>query len=401
MTTTEFLVKVMQYLLSLSLVIGAHWLGHFIPGKLFKVRFESSYLFFYPWISFFKKEKPSSPSGFDAKPAWQRLIIMLGGVTMNLILAFFIYVLLSWTGKETYLPTKNLTYGIVVDSLAESIGLQDGDMILGVNNAPVENFRKIPGEIILREATSIQVARDHKPVEIEIPQGFMMKMIRSKSTIMDVRVPVSIDTVAPNLAADQAGFRKGDQLLTIDGKGAFYYHEFKRLAKLYTGQTVPAQVLRAGDTVQLTVKIPDSGILGFHVVDPTRLFEFATIDHTFLESISLGWEKLTSTVSRYGEQLWLIVTPKVVHRDESLGGFIVVGKLFPAEWSWIVFLECTALLSSIMAFINMLPIPPLDGGSVPFLLYEMVTRHQPGRKFMKYVYIAGLVGLVCLIFYAG
>jgi regulator of sigma E protease len=433
MTTQEILVKAGQLILSLSILVVLHELGHFIPAKLFKARVEKFYLFFDPWFSLFKTKKgdteygigwlplggyvkisgmvdesmdreqmakPPQPWEFRSKPAWQRLIIMIGGVTVNLVLGFLIYAMMLWHWGESYLPTKNLTYGIAVDSLAGSIGLRDGDMVLSVNHEPVENFRAIPAEIILREATSIQVSRDGKPLDIKIPAGFVREMIRRKGTLIDVRIPFSVDSVLPKSAAEKAGFRKGDKTLTVNGAPAAYFHEFKKSLQPYKNKTVPVQVLRDGDTIQLFAHVPETGMLGMAPANPEKDFKFATREYTFFEAIPAGFNKCISTLVKYVQQLRLIFVSKEVKANESLGGFISIGNLFPAHWDWIAFWEMTALLSIILAFMNILPIPALDGGHVLFLLYEIITGRKPSEKFLEYAQIVGMVILFGLLIYA-
>lgn len=433
MTTQEILVKAGQLLLSLSILVVLHELGHFIPAKLFKARVEKFYLFFDPWFSLFKKKKgdteygigwlplggyvkisgmvdesmdreqmsqPPQPHEFRSKPAWQRLIIMIGGVTVNLILGFLIYAMMLWHWGESYLPTKNLPYGIAVDSLAESIGLRDGDMVLSVNHKPVENFRAIPAEIILREATSIQVERDGKQLDLKIPEGFVREMIKKKGSLMDVRIPFTVDSVLPKSAAEKAGFRKGDKTLAINGAPANYFHEFRKALQPYKNKTVPVQVLRGQDTVQLFAEVPETGMLGMSPANPEKEFKFATREYTFFEAIPAGFNKCIGKLVDYVQQLRLIFVSKEVKASESLGGFISIGNLFPGHWDWIAFWEMTALLSIILAFMNILPIPALDGGHVLFLLYEIVTGRKPSEKFLEYAQIVGMVILFGLLIYA-
>ncbi|SHN76782.1 RIP metalloprotease RseP [Chitinophaga sp. CF418] len=433
MTTQEILVKAGQLILSLSILVVLHELGHFIPAKLFKARVEKFYLFFDPWFSLFKKKKgdteygigwlplggyvkisgmvdesmdreqmakPPQPWEFRSKPAWQRLIIMIGGVTVNLILGFLIYAMMLWHWGESYLPTKNLTYGIAVDSLAGSIGLRDGDMVLSVNHEPVENFKAIPAEIILREATSIQVERAGKPLDIKIPSGFIREMIKKKGTLMEVRVPFTVDSVLPKSAAEKAGIRKGDKTLTVNGQPGYYFHEFKKALQAYKNKTVPVQVLREGDTIQLFAHVPETGMLGMAPANPEKDFKLATREYTFFEAIPAGFSKCIGTLVKYVQQLRLIFVSKEVKANESLGGFISIGNLFPAHWDWIAFWEMTALLSIILAFMNILPIPALDGGHVLFLLYEIITGRKPSEKFLEYAQIVGMVILFGLLIYA-
>jgi regulator of sigma E protease len=433
MTTQEILVKAGQLILSLSILVVLHELGHFIPAKLFKARVEKFYLFFDPWFSLFKTKKgdteygigwlplggyvkisgmvdesmdreqmakPPQPHEFRSKPAWQRLIIMIGGVTVNLVLGFLIYSMMLWHWGESYLPTKNLTYGIAVDSLAESIGLRDGDMVLSVDNEPVENFRAIPAEIILREATSIQIERDGKPMDFRIPPGFVREMIRKKGTLMDVRVPFSVDSVVPKSAAEKAGLRKGDKTLTVNGAPAFYFHEFRKALQPFKNKTVPIEVLRNGDTIRLFANVPETGLLGIGPASSEKDFKFATREYTFFEAIPAGFVKCKNTLVKYVQQLRLIFVSKEVKANESLGGFISIGNLFPAHWDWIAFWEMTALLSIILAFMNILPIPALDGGHVLFLLYEIITGRKPSEKFLEYAQIVGMIILFGLLLYA-
>lgn len=433
MTTQEILVKAGQLILSLSILVVLHELGHFIPAKLFKARVEKFYLFFDPWFSLFKKKKgdteygigwlplggyvkisgmvdesmdreqmakPPQPWEFRSKPAWQRLIIMIGGVTVNLVLGFLIYAMMLWHWGESYLPTKNLTYGIAVDSLAGSIGLRDGDMVLSVNNEPVENFRSIPAEIILREAKSIQVQRDGQPVDIKIPEGFVREMIKKKGTLMDIRFPFVVDSVLPKSAAEKAGFRKGDRTLAVNGAPASYFHEFRKELQKYKNKQVAIQVLREGDTLQLLANVAENGTVGMAPANLENDFKFATKEYTLLQAIPAGFSKCISTLVKYVQQLRLIFVSKEVKASESLGGFISIGNLFPAHWDWIAFWEMTALLSIILAFMNILPIPALDGGHVLFLLYEIITGRKPSEKFLEYAQIVGMIILFSLLLYA-
>ncbi|RFM36494.1 RIP metalloprotease RseP [Chitinophaga silvisoli] len=432
MTTAQILIKAAQLILSLSILVVLHELGHFIPAKLFKTRVEKFYLFFDPWFSLFKFRKGETEYGigwlplggyvkisgmvdesmdreqlakppedweFRSKKAWQRLIIMIGGVTVNLILGFLIYSMILWHWGETYLPTANTTYGIATDSLAQSIGLRDGDMILGVENQPVENFKAVPGQIILRQAKTIQISREGQKMDIAIPDGVVGKMIKYKLSLVDVRVPFLVDTIAAKSAADSAGIRKGDQLLTLNGQPAYYYHEFKNEIVKDRNKVVPLQVLRGGDTVNLTVHVPETAVLGFNV-NVEKMFTFSVKHFTFFEAIPAGFKKCIKTLVDYVQQLRLIFVSKEVKASESLGGFMTIANLFPGAWDWMAFWEMTALLSIILAFMNILPIPALDGGHVLFLIYEMVTGRKPSEKFLEYAQIVGMVILFGLLLYA-
>ncbi|WP_295121301.1 RIP metalloprotease RseP [uncultured Chitinophaga sp.] len=433
MTTQEILVKAGQLILSLSILVVLHEMGHFIPAKLFKTKVEKFYLFFDPWFSLFKfkkgeteygigwlplggyvkisgmidesmdKEqmsKPAEPWEFRSKPAWQRLIIMIGGVTVNLILGFLIYTLMLWHWGESYLPTKNLTYGIATDSLAQSIGLRDGDKVLSVDGQYIENFFTIPGELILREAKTIQVEREGQQVNIPIPEGFIRQVIKKKGDILGVRVPSIVDSLdGKNLAATKAGLQVGDKILTVNNVNAEYLHLMRQELARDTSKRIDIKILRGTDTLTKSALIPSTGTLGFYT-PAEKLFVFATKKYTFGEAIPAGFNKAINTLVKYVQQLRLIFVSKEVKATESLGGFMSIGKLFPSEWDWQSFWTLTALLSIILAFMNILPIPALDGGHVLFLIYEIVTGRKPSDKFMEYAQIVGMVILFSLLLFA-
>ncbi|KAA2243834.1 RIP metalloprotease RseP [Chitinophaga agrisoli] len=434
MTTQEIFVKAGQLILSLSILVVLHELGHFIPAKLFKTKVEKFYLFFDPWFSLFKFKKgeteygvgwlplggyvkisgmidesmdrdqmmrPPEPWEFRSKPAWQRLIIMIGGVTVNLILGFLIYAMMLWYWGETYLPTQNVKYGIATDSLAQSIGLRDGDMILSVDHQKVENFQAIPAEIILKEAKSIQVSRDGQELNVAIPPGFIRQMIKQKSPFAVPRVPYYAGYFAKESVAEKAGVRKGDKLITLNGQPGTYVSDFKKMIAPYKSQTVKLGVLRGNDTVVLNVPLKEDGIMGVYVEpDLSKFFQLNTRKYSFFEAIPAGFNKCINTLVKYVQQLRLIFVSKEVKASESLGGFLTIGNLFPGEWDWMSFWEMTALLSIILAFMNILPIPALDGGHVLFLLYEIISGRKPSEKFLEYAQIVGMVLLFALLLYA-
>jgi regulator of sigma E protease len=434
MTTQEILVKAGQLILSLSILVVLHELGHFIPAKLFKTKVEKFYLFFDPWFSLFKFKKGETEYGvgwlplggyvkiagmidesmdrdqlmkepqpweFRSKPAWQRLIIMIGGVTVNLILGFLIYAMMLWYWGETYLPTQNVKYGVTVDSLAQSIGLRDGDKILSIDHRKVENFQAIPAEIILQEAKSIQVDRDGQELNVAIPPGFIRAMIKQKTPFAIPRVPYYAGSFTKESAGEKAGLKKGDKMISLNGEPATFLDDFKSRLPKYKNQTVQVGVVRGKDTLQVNVKLPENGTLGVYMdTDMSKFFALNTRKYTFFEAIPAGFDKCINTLVKYVQQLRLIFVSKEVKASESLGGFLTIGNLFPAEWDWMSFWEMTALLSIILAFMNILPIPALDGGHVLFLLYEIVTGRKPSEKFLEYAQIVGMVLLFGLLLYA-
>ncbi len=434
MTTQEILVKAGQLILSLSILVVLHELGHFIPAKLFKTKVEKFYLFFDPWFSLlkFKKgeteygigwlplggyvkisgmidesmdrdqlNKPPQPWEFRSKPAWQRLIIMIGGVTVNLILGFLIYAMMLWYWGETYLPTQSVKYGVSVDSLAQSIGMRDGDKIVSVDNVKVENFSAIPAEIILREAKSIQVEREGQQISIAIPPGFIRQMIKQKTPFAIPRVPYYAGSFTKESAGEKAGIRKGDRMISVNGIETPYASDFKKQMAGKKNQRIEVGILRGNDTVRLNIQVPESGQLGIYgEADMSKYFALNVKKYTFFEAIPAGFNKCINTLVKYVQQLRLIFVSKEVKASESVGGFLSIGNLFPGEWDWMSFWEMTALLSIILAFMNILPIPALDGGHVLFLLYEIVTGRKPSEKFLEYAQIVGMVILFGLLLFA-
>jgi regulator of sigma E protease len=430
----EILIKATQLILSLSILVIFHEFGHFIASKIFGARVEKFYLFFDPWFSLFKFKKgdteygvgwlplggyvkisgmidesmdkeqmklPPQPWEFRSKPAWQRLIIMLGGVTVNILLAIGIYILMLFTWGEQYLPTAEVKYGIVVDSLGSEMGLRNGDKILSVNGEKVEDFRKIPGKIILDNATTLQVERDGMPTDVKIPEGFLSKMLKQKTPdFISVRIPFVVDGFSKPSTAKDAGILKGDRIVGLNGKPALYFDEFKTAVGNYKGQKVELSLIRNNDTLELPVLVNAEGMIGVAPKhDLSAFFNFSEKKFTFMEAIPAGTVKAYTSVGDYLKSLKLLFAPKV-KAYESVGGFITIGNIFPSIWHWESFWGLTAFLSIMLAILNVLPIPALDGGHVMFLLYEIVTRRKPSDKFLEYAQIVGMVLLLALLVFA-
>jgi regulator of sigma E protease len=408
-------------------------MGHFFFSKLFKTRVEKFYLFFNPWFSLLKFKKgeteygvgwlplggyvkisgmidesmdveqmkqPPQPWEFRSKPSWQRLLIMIGGVLVNFLLALVIYSMVLYVWGEEYLPTKNVKYGISADSLAIQTGLKNGDKVISLDNKPVENFRDIMPNIVLNNSKCIQVERDGKILNVPIAESLVPSLIKNPKEFIQPRFPFYVDEFAKDSPAKDAGFQKGDQLVGIDSVKTEFFDEFRTEIQKHKNQSVAVSVVRNGKPLLLKVKVPETGLLGIYPQgDMGKFFELKRIEYGFFESIPAGIEKGVSTLSDYIKQFKLIFTPKT-KAYESLGGFITIGKIFPGVWDWQSFWTLTAFLSIILAFMNILPIPALDGGHVMFLLYEMVTGKKPGDKFLEYAQIAGLVILFSLLIYA-
>ena len=430
----EVLIKITQLILSLSILVIFHEFGHFIASKIFGARVEKFYLFFDPWFSLFKFKKgdteygvgwlplggyvkisgmidesmdkeamklPPQPWEFRSKPAWQRLIIMLGGVTVNILLAIAIYILMLFTWGEQYLPTASLKYGITVDTLGAEMGLRNGDKILSVDGDKVEDFLKIPGKIILDDAKTIQVEREGVPTEVKIPEGFISKMLKQKTPdFINIRVPFVVDGFAKNSPARVAGIHEGDRIIGLNGQPTLYFDQFKAAVTHKKGQQVDVTVLRKNDTLNLPLTLTADGMIGVAAKgDLTAFFKVSERQYTLMEAIPAGAIKAYTGVGDYLKSLKLLFSPKV-KAYESVGGFITIAKIFPGEWHWEAFWKLTAFLSIMLAILNVLPIPALDGGHVMFLFYEIITRRKPSDKFLEYAQIVGMVLLLSLLVFA-
>ncbi|KIC92752.1 RIP metalloprotease RseP [Flavihumibacter solisilvae] len=430
----EVAVKAGQFILSFSIIVVLHELGHFLPARWFKCRVEKFYLFFNPWFSLFKKKigeteyglgwvpfggyvkiagmidesmdkeqmkQPAQPWEFRSKPAWQRLIIMLGGVTVNLILGFLIYACMLWYWGESYVPTNKFKYGIATDSLAQSIGLRDGDHLLRVDGEYIDRFNKIPLKVILTGAKTLEVERDGKPVTVNIPDDFAAKLIHFKTiNFIDMRVPFTgIDSVIDTSAAARAGLRKNDQVLAVNGKPVPYYHEFRKAIQSNKGKPIEMQVVRGKDTSNVAATVSENGTIGVYPLSTVDSFEVKKISYGFFDAIPAGFTKSIETLESYWLQLKLIFSGKV-NTNESLGSVISIGKMFAPQWDWMQFWSLTAFFSLVLALMNILPIPGLDGGHALFTIIEMVSGRKPSEKFLEYAQMVGMVLLLGLMAYA-
>jgi regulator of sigma E protease len=430
----DVLIQASQFILSLSLLIILHEMGHFLPAKYFKTRVEKFYLFFNPWFSLFKKKigdteygigwiplggyvkisgmidesmdkeqlkQPAQPWEFRSKPAWQRLIIMLGGVTVNAILGavIFIGILLYW--GETYLRTENAVYGIAVDSLGHEMGLRDGDHILAVDGHVVDNFQKIPYEIIINDADKVQVLRGGQEMVIDIPDGVIGKMIkRKKAGFVMPRFPVKISKVKKGSVAEEAGLLAEDEIVSINGQPTLYFNEFDKAKKEHKGEEIEIGIKRGDGNLTLKATLPDNAILGFQPYMPEHFLKLDTINYSFFQAIPAGISKAYTTFIDYVKQIKLIFVSDEVKASESVGGFIAIGSIFSPEWDWLQFWTMTAWLSIILAFMNLLPIPALDGGHVIFLLWEMISGKEAPQKVLEYSQMVGMILLLSLLVFA-
>ncbi len=430
-----------QLILSLSILVILHELGHFIPAKIFGCRVEKFYLFFDPWFSVVKKKigdtvygigwlplggyvkisgmvdesmdkeqlkKPAEPWEFRSKPAWQRLIIMLGGVTVNVLLAFFIYAMILYTWGETKLPTQNLTHGVwVVDSVVNEIGLKSGDKILAVNDKPVPYFEDLSAALLLGETMTVE--RDGEKKELVIPVNFIEKIVEKgkRSVLLMPRVLAIIGEIKPGSPAEKNGLLVKDQIVGIDSVDIQFFDQVKALIQHRAGDTVSLKIKRDAKILSVSTMVSDDTTIGFFVAIPTMdemdhqgLYQFETKKYGFFASFPAGVSKSVDKLGFYVSQFKKILNPST-GAYKGLGGFKSMGSIFPKyEWNWEAFWNITAFFSIVLAFMNLLPIPALDGGHVVFTLIEMITGKKPNEKFLEYAQIVGMVILFGLMIYA-
>ena len=437
----EILIKASQFILSLSLLIVLHELGHFIPAKLFKTRVEKFYLFFDYKFSLIKKkvgetvygigwiplggyvkisgmidesmdkeqlQQPVQPWEFRAKPAWQRLIIMLGGVFVNFILGIFIYIMLMWAYGEQYLPNESLKDGVwVQDSLASNLGLETGDRILTVDGNKVEKFSALTLEFI--NGSNYQIERNGEVIEKEIPTNFISQLMdrgKDAGPLLYPRYPFTIGQISKDSPNFNSQLKVKDIITSINGNKIDYYDEAEAILANYKGEKVSATVLRGNETKTIDLQVTNEGKIGvvfstisFKDLEKLGYYTLANKEYSFLESIPTGWNKSWKTLTDYVKQLKKIFNPST-GAYKGLGGFISIGSIFPDEWSAQSFWNITAFLSIMLGFMNLLPIPALDGGNVVFTLWEMITGKKPGDKFLEYAQVTGFIILIALLLFA-
>ncbi|MDD4645174.1 MAG: RIP metalloprotease RseP [Bacteroidales bacterium] len=434
----DILIKTAQLLLSLSLLVVIHEFGHFIFARLFKTRVEKFYIFFDPWFSLFKMKKgdteygvgwlplggyvkiagmidesmdkeamklPPQPYEFRSKPSGQRLLIMLGGVMFNVIFAFLVYSMVLFSWGDTYLPTKNLKYGIICDSLALNMGLQHGDKILTLDNKEVVDFHDVVPEIVYSGAKTIQVDRGGQVVNIPIPGTFVSDYLKvnreskGKSGFIYFAYPFVVKSFVAGQPAKHSGMQVDDRIIGINGMDLPYFDLFRVEIMKHKGDSVIINIDRNGQKMDIPLLVSKDGTIGAYTRDPKSFFELQKVHYGFFASFPAGVKKGISTISSYLKDLKLIFTPQT-EAYKSLGGFIAIGNIFPASWSWYTFWNMTAFLSIMLAVLNILPIPALDGGHVFFLLGEIITGKKPSDRFMEVAQIIGMLILLALVLYA-
>ena len=441
-----FLIRALQFMLAISILVLLHEGGHFFFAKLFGIRVEKFFLFFDPWFHLFQfkpkkshttygigwlplggyckiagmidesfdKEqmsKPAQPWEFRTKPAWQRLLVMIGGVLVNFLLALFIYAMILFAWGDSYIPLKNMTHGMKFNTEAKALGFKDGDILIGTEKRPFKEFG-VDLYRDLSEAKKVDIVRDGKPMTIALPGDLnMLGMLKSDPTFGSPRMPAEVDSVVPQSPADKAGLKKGCTIVSLNGKPIDSFNSFRyeigRLDDLLTVAKSHQDSLKvrsvtlvySHDNRQDTVKTVLNADLtmGFNTKSIAGLYQRETIEYGFWESFPAGASYGMGVLKGYVDDMKYVFS---ADGAKSLGGFGAIGSLFPPTWDWYMFWRMTAFLSIILAFMNILPIPALDGGHVLFLLYEMITRRKPSEDFLIKAEYVGFALLILLMLVA-
>lgn len=435
----EIVIKLGQFLLSLSLLIVLHELGHFIPAKLFKTRVEKFYLFFDIKYSLLKKKigdteygigwlplggyvkisgmidesmdkeqmaLPPQPWEFRSKPAWQRLIIMLGGVTVNFILAFIIYIGMTFFYGELFISNSDIKEGVwITNPVIEKSGIKTGDKIIAVDGVKIDRFNEINEKVLLGK--EVIVERNGTEQKVNLPVDFINQLMDGKKiSVVELRLPFIVSGVEEN-SANKSSVQEKDVVTSFNGVSVQYADQIISAVKELKGKTVHAIVKRDGKEVALSIVVNDSSKMGIQYaarlpydnIEKLGLYPIRKQNYGFLESFPVGIERGKDQLVGYWKQLQMIFTPST-GAYKGVGGFKAIFDIFPASWSWEAFWSITALLSIMLGVMNLLPIPALDGGHVMFLLYEIVSRRKPSDKFMENAQMVGFVLLISLLLFA-
>ena len=428
----DILIKVLQLFLAFTLLVGIHEFGHFIMARIFRIRVEKFYIFFDPWFSLFKfrrghteyglgwlplggyvkiagmidesmdkeqMKRPVQPWEFRAKPAWQRFLVMIAGVVMNVLLAVAIYCGVSYAWGESYFSNDDARWGYNFSDEGKALGFRDGDRIVAIDGVPAENVSKIISDLVITEGDrTVTVQRGGEEVALRLPLDELIALRKSKGYehLMTLRIPFLIDSVDLAGTGAAAGLRRGDEIVAVDGERGLDFPQYAERIRRSAGDMVRLGVLRGGTELPLTATVSDEGLLGVYVGSPYTL---RTREFTFWESIPAGIRKTGNVISSYWDQLKMIVQPKTKMYEE-VGGFIAIGSIFPSVWDWQDFWLKTAFLSIILAIMNILPIPGLDGGHAIFTFWEMLTGRKVSDRVLEGAQYVGLAIILFLLLYA-
>lgn len=427
----DIFIRTLGLVASISVLVFIHELGHFLFAKLFGIRVDKFYLFFdykfslikfkkwgtefgIGWIPFGgyckiagmidesmdKEQMKQEPQEweFRSKPAWQRFFVIVGGVLFNMILAMVVYSMIAWTQGETTLPVKNMKYGMVYNEIFHEIGFQDGDKIVSLDGVAVSTSGKLLNDVLINTPKQITIERNGTQKTIEIPSDISQTILKRKAkNLFTTYIPSIVGEVTEGSEAEKAGLQSGDKFITVEGQDAGELTKLITILKANPEKQVELKIIRAKDTLVKFAQVTKAGTIGFAFRHPAKIFEYETVEYGFLASIPAGYNKAVDKLTSYISQFKLVFTKEGA---KQVGGFGTIAKLFPTTWNWLLFWEMTAFLSVMLAFMNILPIPALDGGYIIFILYEMITGKAPSDKFMEKVVPVGFFLLIGLLLYA-
>jgi regulator of sigma E protease len=430
----ETILKILQVILALSILILVHEFGHYFFARLFKIRVEKFYLFFDPWFSVLKykpknsdteygigwlplggyckiagmidesmdkealKEEPK-PWEFRSKPAWQRFFVMFGGVFFNFILAILVYSATLFTWGEEYLKNSDAIYGVHCNDLAKEIGFRNGDKIISFDGNEVVKFHELQVILARNQAKTASVIRGGESVTVNIGEEYLPAIL-STPGMFTLRAPFQIQAVPDSSLNATAGLLSGDRIIAIDSTEVFIIQDVQSMLAQLAGSNANFTIKRGDSVIIKTLQIDNQGKLGIVLEgDINKFFNVTIQDYSLAQSIPAGFEKSIATIGNYFKELGLIFSPKT-EAYKSVGSFISIGKIFPSSWQWDIFWNITAWLSIMLAVLNLLPIPALDGGHILFVIFEMITGKKPSDKFLEYAQIAGMFILFGIMFLA-
>ena len=427
----DIIIKASQFILSLSLLIIAHEMGHFLFAKLFKTRVEKFYLFFDPWFSLFKIKKgeteygigwlplggyvkisgmidesmdreqmkqPPQPWEFRSKTVWQRLLIMVGGVVVNFIMALFIYAMILFTWGQEYIPVKNAIYGFEFCETAKNVGFQNGDKIIAVDGIEYETIFDVTNSIVIDNAQRVTIERNGERMDLLMPADLTAQFLAAEEKLFAMeRYPWIVDRTISGSPAEKAGVMGGDIIVAVNETPTPTADLFVKEIKSATGKKISLTIVRNGAEQIINLQVTNEGTIGVYAQRPETILNAQRHEYGFWASFPAGIKFGVNTLTKYVKSMKLVFSKEGA---KQLGGFIAIGNIFPATWDWAVFWTMTAFLSIILAFMNILPIPALDGGHVLFLLFEIISGRKPSDKFLEQAQIVGMVLLIGLLVWA-
>lgn len=427
----DIIIRVVQVILALSILVVVHEFGHFLFAKVFKIRVEKFYLFFPPALFKYKPKNSDTEWGigmiplggfckisgmidesmdketmaqepqpweYRTKPAWQRLLVISGGVLFNFIFAMLLYSAILFTWGEEYLKNEDAKYGIQTNSLSAEIGFRDGDRILAFDDMVPSNFAELQVDLVRTQAKTATVVRGEDTLVIDIDPAYIPAILNTPGMFM-LAAPVAIAEVPDTSINASAGMTVGDRFVKVANKTIHSFTSLQNTLAEHKGEVIPVEFLRGDEPITFDLQVDGQGKIEVVLQNDVSDFEITKKSYTILTAIPAGISKTFNTIGDYIKELGLIFSPKT-EAYKSVGSFIAIGSIFPTAWNWEAFWNIVALLSVMLAVINLLPIPALDGGHIVFTLYEILTGRKPSDKFMEYAQMAGMIFLLLIMFLA-